>query len=94
MKNFAMLGQWHVHAPGYANELNSLPGCRVTRVWDPDEEAARAWAEKLGCEAATVDEILDDPAIDGVAVCNATNEHTHLILRACRTGKAKTDTAL
>lgn len=88
MKNFAMLGQWHVHAPGYANELNSLPGCRVTRVWDPDEEAARAWAEKLGCEAATVDEILDDPAIDGVAVCNATNEHTHLILRACRTGKA------
>ena len=88
MKYFAMLGKWHVHAEGYANELNSVPGCKVKKVWDPDAATAKAWAEQLGCEAATVDDILSDPEIEGVAVCNATNEHTDLILRACRAGKA------
>ena len=24
MKNFAMLGKWHVHAPGYAREIAML----------------------------------------------------------------------
>lgn len=88
MKNFAMLGKWHVHAEGYANELNALPGCRVAKVWDPDAETAKKWAEQLGCESASVEEILADPSIEGVAVCNATNEHTDLILRACKAGKA------
>ena len=88
MKYFAMLGKWHVHAEGYANELNSVSGCKVKKVWDPDTATAKAWAEQLGCAAATVDDILSDPEIEGVAVCNATNEHTDLILRACRAGKA------
>ena len=88
MKNFAMLGKWHVHAEGYARELNALPDCRITKVWDADETAAKAWAESLGCQSATVEEILADASIEGVVVCNATNEHTDLILRACRAGKA------
>lgn len=88
MRNFAMLGKWHVHAEGYARELNSLPDCRITKVWDADETAAKAWAESLGCQSATVEEILSDASIEGVLVCNATNEHTDLILRACRAGKA------
>ena len=88
MKYFAMFGKWHVHAEGYANELNSVSGCKVKKVWDPDTATAKAWAEQLGCAAATVDDILSDPEIEGVAVCNATNEHTDLILRACRAGKA------
>ncbi len=88
MKYFAMLGKWHVHADGYANELNRVPGCRVKKVWDPDDATAKAWAEELHCEAASVEDILNDPEIEGVAVCNATNEHTDLILRACRAGKA------
>lgn len=88
MRNFAMLGKWHVHAEGYAKELNALPGCRVTKVWDADPAQAAAWAADLGCESATVEEILRDPAIEGVAVCNATNEHGPLLLRACDAGKA------
>ena len=88
MKYFAMLGKWHVHAEEYANGLNGVPGCKVKKVWDPDEATAKAWAEQLGCEAATVEDILSDPEIEGVVVCNATNEHTDLILRACRADKA------
>ena len=88
MKNFAMLGKWHVHAEGYANELSKLPGCRVSKVWDPDEEQARTWAESLGCETAGVDEILSDPSIEGVVICAATNEHGPLLVKACQSGKA------
>ena len=88
MKQFAMLGRWHVHADGYANEINAMPDCRISKVWDPDENKARSWAEKLGCETASVDEILADPAIEGVIICCATNEHTDLLLRACASGKA------
>ena len=88
MKNFAMLGKWHVHAEGYAKELNSLPGCHVAKVWDPDEAQAKAWAESLGCEAASIDEILSDPSIEGVVVCNATNDHGPLLVKACNSGKA------
>lgn len=88
MKNFAMLGKWHVHAEGYARELHALPGCRVTKVWAEDADQAAQWAESLGCESATIENILADPAIDGVVICNATNEHTGLILRACEAGKA------
>ena len=56
MRNYAMLGKWHVHAEQYANEINRLEGCRIAKVWDPCAETAKAWAEKLGngCVPATV----------------------------------------
>lgn len=88
MKNFAMLGKWHVHADEYARGLNALPGCRVAKVWDPDGAKAAEWAEKLGCESASFDSILVDPSIEGVAVCTATNEHCDVMLRASAAGKA------
>ncbi len=88
MKNFAMLGRWHVHADGYAREINALPGCRITKVWDADEANAKAWAEQLECETASVEEILSDPSIEGVIICNATNEHGKLLVQACQSGKA------
>ena len=88
MKQFAMLGKWHVHAPGYAREINALPGCRVAKVWDENAEEAEKWAQELNCQSASVEDILNDPAIEGVIICNATNAHPPLILRACRAGKA------
>lgn len=83
-----MLGKWHVHAEGYAKQINALPDCRIVKVWDPDEEQARKWAEELGCENAPLESILNDPTIEGVVVCNATNEHKDLLVRACASGKA------
>ncbi len=88
MKKFAMLGKWHVHAEGYAKELMNTEGCAVVKVWDPDAAAANEWARSIGCESASVEEILADPEIEGVVVCNATNEHTDLIVAACNAGKA------
>lgn len=88
MRNYAMLGKWHVHAPQYAREVNSLPGCRIAKVWDPDAETAKAWAEELGAVASSVEDILADPEIEGVIVTTATNEHPDLMLRICASGKA------
>lgn len=88
MKNFAMLGKWHVHATDYAGQINQLPGCRISKVWDADEATAKAWAETMGCEAASVEDILNDPSIEGVIICNATNEHAPMLIRACQSGKA------
>ena len=88
MKNFAMLGQWHVHAPGYAKEVNSLPGCRVVKVWDPDEAVAKKWAEELACESASLEDILADESIEGVIICEASNAHAPLFIKACAAGKA------
>ena len=90
MRNYAMLGKWHVHAEEYANGINAVEGCRVTKVWDPDRETAEAWAEKLGngCVAASFKDILNDPEIEGVVVSTATNEHPEIIIKACDAGKA------
>ena len=88
MKNFAILGRWHVHARDYARQISELPGCRISKVWDPDGENAKAWAESLGCEAASVEKILSDPSIEGVIICTATNEHPDILIRACQSGKA------
>lgn len=90
MRKYAMLGKWHVHAEGYAREVNNLDGCQVVKVWDPCAESAKAWAEKLGngCEAASLESILNDPEIEGVIVSTATNEHPDIIIKACDAGKA------
>ena len=90
MRKYAMLGKWHVHAEQYANEVNALEGCQIVKVWDPCCETAKAWAEKLGngCVAASVEEILNDPEIEGVVVSTATNEHPEIIIKACDAGKA------
>ncbi|MDD3409379.1 MAG: Gfo/Idh/MocA family oxidoreductase [Eubacteriales bacterium] len=88
MKNFAMLGKWHVHAPQYAEVLRKLPGCRVAKVWDPNETVAQEWAKELGCESASLENILADESIEGVVIGTATNEHTQVILRAVEAGKA------
>ena len=88
MRNFAMLGKWHVHAPGYAREINKIEDARITKVWDAIEEQGKAWAAELECEFASIEDILADASIEGVVICNATNEHTDLIIRCCEAGKA------
>jgi predicted dehydrogenase len=86
--NIAMLSGWHVHAEGYAKEFNSIPGVKVTAVWDELPERGRAWAEKLGATFyEDVDALLADPSIDAVACCAPTNLHGDLLCRAANAGK-------
>ena len=89
MRNYAMLGKWHVHARQYANEINQLPGCRIAKVWDPDADIAKAWAEELGggCVPGSVEDILADPEIEAVSVCTPNYAHAEISIAAMRAGK-------
>ncbi|MDR3084994.1 MAG: Gfo/Idh/MocA family oxidoreductase [Christensenellaceae bacterium] len=88
MLKVGILSGWHVHARGYAKELEESGLVQIAALWDEDPSRGRAWAEELGAEfIEDVDELLardDIPAI----VCNApTTEHPALLLKAATAGK-------
>ncbi len=86
--NVAMIGKWHVHAEGYANELKALPHVNIVAVCDKDQAAAQVWADSLGAKVMSFEDILKDESIDSVAVCTATNEHPAVLLQAIEHGKS------
>jgi hypothetical protein len=48
-----MLSGWHVHAKGYAQNINSFPDAKVTAVWDEIPQRGKEWAAEL-MEAAYI----------------------------------------
>jgi len=56
---------------------------------DVDVNRARTAAEELGCEAATVDEVLDPTnplRLDGLVIATGTSTHADLLIKAAATG--------
>lgn len=85
MVNVAMLSFWHVHAPGYAKEVQAHPGARITVVWDEDEKRGQEWADKLGVPfEPDLEKAVSRPDVDGVVVDAPTQMHTDVILAALR----------
>ena len=83
-----MLSGWHVHAKGYAREINVRTDAKVTAVWDEIPDRGDAWAKELACPFhADLDGLLADPGIDAVAVCAPTNVHEDVMVRAAQAGK-------
>lgn len=88
MLDVAMIGKWHVHAEGYAREINASPNARVSCVWDDDRARGKAWAEALNVPfAEDYDELLRRPDVDAVAICTPTNKHREVMLKAARAKK-------
>jgi myo-inositol 2-dehydrogenase / D-chiro-inositol 1-dehydrogenase len=66
-----------------------IPGATVTRVHDAHSESARDVAETLGVAAVSdVEELLQSPDVDAVAICSSTDTHADLIVAAAEAGKA------
>jgi 1,5-anhydro-D-fructose reductase (1,5-anhydro-D-mannitol-forming) len=87
--SIALLGLWHVHADGYAEEAARHPGTRLEAVWDPDPASARQAASRLGTAVAPdLDELLARDDLAGVIVTAATADHHDVIGRALNAGKA------
>lgn len=83
MVNVAMLSFWHVHAPGYAREVQQNPNARITVVWDEDEARGREWAERLNVPfEPDLKKAVSKDDVDGVVVDAPTNMHTEVILAA------------
>lgn len=87
MANYAMLGKWHVHAPGYARDAMNYGGtCKA--VWDPDAAVGEAWAKELGCDfEKDLDALLARADIDCVLVGTPTSMHYEVIMKAAKAKK-------
>lgn len=84
----AMLSFWHVHAPGYAEQVRNASDAAISVVWDEDEARGRQWAEKLGVPfEADLMTAVSRSDVDGVVVDAPTNRHTEVMLAAARARK-------
>jgi len=88
MIHVAMLSKWHVHAEGYAKNVNDSGKAKVTCVWDDDAARGSAWAKKLGVDfEPDLDKVLHRGDVDAVVVCTATSDHTRVMTAAANAGK-------
>ncbi len=88
MLHAAMLSKWHVHAPGYANQLKNSGKVAIKAVWDDDVSRGKAWADELGAEfIPDLNVLLARGDIDAVFCDAPTTAHKDLILAAAKAGK-------
>ncbi|NLM55671.1 MAG: Gfo/Idh/MocA family oxidoreductase [Firmicutes bacterium] len=88
MLKFAMLSAWHVHAEGYAQEINAHPETVVALVWDDDPVRGEEFARKLGVPfEPDLKKVLQDEEIDAVCVNTATTLHRDVLTAAAKAGK-------
>lgn len=66
-----------------------VPGADLAAVTDVNMDSARAVAAEYGVPrvAESYQEILDDPSIQAVAICSATDTHAPFITQAAQAGK-------
>lgn len=88
MLNIAMLSKWHVHAEGYANDINKSGKAKVTVIWDDDKARGQAWADKLGCDYSdNLDEVLARTDVDAVICDTPTTAHKDVLIKAAKAKK-------
>lgn len=88
MLTIGVLSGWHVHAEGYAKDLQALPGVRVKSVWDDDRARGEALARVLGCAyEPEADRLFLDKEIDAVQLTSQTSLHPRLLMAAAAAGK-------
>ena len=88
MLRIAMLSKWHVHAEGYANEVNNSGKAKVVAIWDENVERGSDWAKRINAEfIPDLDALLARDDIDGVICCTATTAHHDVIIKCAKAGK-------
>ena len=82
----AILGVWHVHAPGYTRQAMDMG--EVVGFFERDDSLAAGFASEFPTltRYATVADLLAGEA-EGVIVCSASCDHTEDIVAAARAGK-------
>lgn len=75
----AMVGVAHLHADGYARQIEDLPQAELVGIYDADADRARAWAERHRVPAfLDLDELLAQ-GVDGALVCAENARHRLLV---------------
>ena len=87
MVKVGIISKWHVHAEGYAQNVNESGVAKVTAVWDDDEARGKEFAEQLGCDYySDLDAMLE--TVDAVVNTSETTKHFELLKKAVNAGKA------
>jgi predicted dehydrogenase len=80
MVRVALLGMAHVHARGYAENVQKNADAQITCVWDDDPERGRPAAEQYGAPfVASLQEAVSRADVDGVVINAPTNQHPEVI---------------
>ncbi|WP_378947164.1 inositol 2-dehydrogenase [Paracoccus sp. R86501] len=87
MLKVALLGAGRI-GQVHAKSITQTESCQLVAVADVNVAAAEALAAQIGATACTVDQIINDPAIDAVLIATSTDTHSDLIERATAAGKA------
>ncbi len=84
----ALLSYWHVHARDYEREALANPGAEIAVIWDEDPVRGAEQAARINARfVPDLEDVLADPATDGVIVTTATAEHHRVLAAAARAGK-------
>src|SRR5918998_1326995 len=78
------MGRFHA-----ANLAGRVPGARLVRVADADEDLARENALRLGDASWSTryDDLLEDPDVEAVVVASPTPPHAQMVEGGARAGK-------
>jgi 1,5-anhydro-D-fructose reductase (1,5-anhydro-D-mannitol-forming) len=88
MVRVALLGMAHVHARGYAENVQKNPDARITCVWDDDPARGQPVAEQYGVPyVPDLGQAVTRDDVDGVVVNAPTNQHPEVIGAALDAGK-------
>ena len=71
----------------HASAIAATPGARLVAVADAFPDPANELAAQYDAVVRSIDEIMDDPAIDAVFITTPTDMHADLIEQAARAGK-------
>ena len=87
MFRFGILGSGRIGRM-HAGLVAAQSDATVSWCYDVDPERARETAELVGASAAaTVEDVLEDDAVDAVLIASPTNTHVELILKSAEAGK-------
>src|SRR5262245_21363524 len=87
--NIAVIGAGRIGKLHAENIATRVRGARLAGVADIDLSAAQQLVGQLrvGSASAEYQRMLDDPAVNVVAICSATNTHADIIEKAATKGK-------
>jgi predicted dehydrogenase len=83
-----MLSFAHVHADGYARQVQAHPEATIQCIWDDDAERGQAAAGRFEVPyERDLDAVLARDDVDAVLLNAPTSQHTELLLAACQARK-------
>lgn len=78
----------HGHAGSYCQRMLTYDDVQLVAAWDDNEERGRANAEKFGMTYSPhIEDVLHNPAVQGVIVTCETNRHPEMVIAAAAAGK-------